>query len=107
VENQYATIMLEQGLPGLLIWFAFILWVLTRRGAPKGDPWYLGRRLARLDCAAFLATGFIGVGLFTSIPQTPLLLLAMGWISVVAAEPDHPVGFHEADSAAPALVETG
>jgi hypothetical protein len=107
VENQYATIMLEQGLPGLLIWFAFILWVLTRRGAPKGDPWYLGRRLARLDCAAFLATGFIGVGLFTSIPQTPLLLLAMGWISVVAAEPDRPVGFHEADSAAPALVETG
>ena len=82
VENQYATIMLEQGLPGLLIWFAFIIWVLSRPGLRSDDPVFLTRRLTRLACAAFLATGFIGVGLFTSIPQTLLLLLWLGWMAV-------------------------
>lgn len=82
VENQYATIMLEQGLPGLLFWFGFIAWVLTRKGAGADDPWFLGRRLSRIVCAAFLVTGFIGVGLFTSVPGTPLLLLWMAWIAV-------------------------
>ena len=31
MENEYARIMLEQGIMGLLIWIMFIVWLLTRR----------------------------------------------------------------------------
>jgi hypothetical protein len=82
VENQYATIMLEQGLPGLLVWMAFIVWVLTRPLGPRSDPWQFPRLLARIACALYLATGFIGVGLFTAIPFTVMLFLWMAWLGV-------------------------
>jgi hypothetical protein len=82
VESQYATIMLEQGLPGLLLWFAFLFWALTRRTSRRGSPWNSARTIARAACAAFLLTGFIGEGLFTSIPSTPLLFLLLGWLAV-------------------------
>ena len=82
VENQYATIMLEQGLPGLLIWLAFIIWVLTRPLGPRRDSWHFPRLLARIACALYLATGFIGVGLFTAIPFTIMLFMWMAWLAV-------------------------
>lgn len=88
VENQYATIMLEQGLPGLLLWLAFMVWVLTRKTTRRDDPWHLTRRLTRAGSAAFLASGIIGVGLFTSIPFSPLLLLWLGWLAVPPREED-------------------
>jgi hypothetical protein len=87
VEGQYATIMLEQGLPGLLLWFGFLVWVLSRRAARPGNPWNSARSVARVTCAAFLLTGFIGEGLFTSIPFTPILFLLMGWLAVSEPRP--------------------
>ncbi|HEX8920967.1 MAG TPA: hypothetical protein VF766_05795, partial [Pyrinomonadaceae bacterium] len=41
---------------------------------------YIGRRLALVSCAGFFATGMIGTGLFTSIPQSCLFLLLIGWV---------------------------
>ncbi|HLL45480.1 MAG TPA: hypothetical protein VK399_02180 [Longimicrobiaceae bacterium] len=91
VENQYATIMLEQGLPGLLLWVAFLAWVFTRRAPPRSDPWHLARRLCAIACAAFLATGFIGLGLFTSIPFSPILFIWLAWLGTPQhAEAAHP-----------------
>jgi hypothetical protein len=91
VENQYATIMLEQGLPGLLLWAAFLVWVFTRRGPRRSDPWHLARRLGAIACAAFLATGFIGLGLFTSIPFSPILFIWLAWLGTPQyAEVAHP-----------------
>jgi hypothetical protein len=87
VENQYATIMLEQGLPGLLLWIGFLVWVLTRSSARRDDPWHLGRRLAWLACALHVATGFIGVGLFTSVPFSAMLMLWLGWLAVPQRDP--------------------
>jgi len=81
-ESEYARIVLEQGLPGLFLWVAFILWVLTHRTSHRLEPRYLGRRLAWFACAAYFATGLVGIGLFTSVPQTCLLLLTTGWIAV-------------------------
>ena len=81
-ESEYARIVLEQGIPGLFLWVAFIVWVLTRRTLHRLDTWYLGRQLAWFACAAYFATGLIGIGLFTSVPQTCLLLLTTGWIAV-------------------------
>ncbi len=83
MENEYARIVLEQGLPGLALWIAFIIWVFTRRrSVPRSDPWFLGRRLARVATAAYFCSGLIGVGLLTAIPHTGVFLLLTGWIAV-------------------------
>lgn len=81
MENEYARIMLEQGIPGLCLWLAFIVWLLMRPVGRRYEPFYLGRWLARLTCAAYFAAAAIGTGLLTSIPATPLMLLLGGWLA--------------------------
>jgi hypothetical protein len=80
MENEYARIMLEQGLTGLFIWILFILWIFSRRNRDPGDSWYLGWRLAFVACTVYFVTGLTGTGLLTSIPQTSLFLLLVGWV---------------------------
>ena len=80
MENEYARIMIEQGIMGLLIWIGFVLWVVTRRDSAPNDSWYLGRRLAWVSCAVTFLTGLIGTGMLTSIPHSCLLLLMVGWV---------------------------
>jgi hypothetical protein len=82
MENEYARILLELGVPGLLLWLLFVAWIFTRRHVKRDDMFYVGRRLAVVACACSFATGLIGVGLFTSVPTTVLLLLLTGWIVV-------------------------
>lgn len=82
LENEYARIMLEQGIIGLFFWVTFIGWLLTRHFDARRDPWRIGRRLAWCTCAAYFSVGVIGTGLLTSIPQTSLFLLLAGWIAV-------------------------
>lgn len=82
IENHYATFLLELGLPGLLLWVGFIVWVLTRRATASSDRWHFGRRLAWWTCVAYYANGLIGIGFLTSVPFSVLLLLTTGWIAV-------------------------
>lgn len=79
IENEYARIMLEQGILGLLLWIAFILWVLSRRPF-KHDLWNSGWRLAWTASAVYFAVSVTGTGLLTAIPQTGLFLLIVGWV---------------------------
>jgi hypothetical protein len=81
LENEYARIMLEQGVPGLALWLAFIVWLLTRAVPRPSEPWYVGRWLARFLCAIFFATAPMGLGMLTAIPQTASLLVLCGWIA--------------------------
>ena len=81
LENEYARIVAEQGIPGLLLWLAFIVWVFTRPVPRHLDPWYTGRWLARLFCAISFAAAPLGTGLLNAVPQTALLLLFTGWIA--------------------------
>lgn len=81
IENEYGRIMLEQGLPGLALWLAFIFWMLTRPLPRESDPWYLGKWLARVVLVYCFMTAPTGMGLLTSIPGTALLLLFAGWIA--------------------------
>jgi hypothetical protein len=81
VENHYAYILLEQGIPGLALWVGFLIWVLTPGRSRPGSPWQSTLRCTRVLVAAFLAVGMIGIGLFVSIPQSALLLLGMGWLA--------------------------
>lgn len=82
MENEYARILLELGVPGLVTWALFLAWVFTRRAIARTDMFHFGRRLAYVACACSFATGMIGVGLFTSVPTTVLLLLLTGWMVV-------------------------
>jgi hypothetical protein len=80
MENEYARVLLEQGVVGLLLWVAFILWLLSRRYYSRKDPYHLGKRLAWVSCAAYFALAITGTGLLTSIPQSYLFLMLIGWI---------------------------
>ena len=82
MENEYARILLELGIPGLCMWVLFIGWIFTRGQIKKTDMFYVGRRLAYVACACAFATGLIGTGLFTSVPSTAIVLLLTGWIVV-------------------------
>ena len=82
MENEYARILLELGIPGLCMWAVFIGWIFTRRHIKREDLFYVGRRLAYVVCACVFTTGLIGTGLFTSVPSTTILLLLTGWIVV-------------------------
>ncbi len=81
MENEYARIMLEQGVPGLALWMVFIVWLLTRPVPRRSEPWYVGRWLARFLCTISFATAPMGLGMLTAIPQTASLLLLCGWIA--------------------------
>jgi hypothetical protein len=81
LENEYARIMLEQGLPGLALWLAFIFWVLTRPLPLVTDPWYLGKWLARVALAFCFLSAPTGLGLLIAIPFTAFIMLFAGWIA--------------------------
>ena len=81
IENEYARIMLEQGIPGLVLWMVFVGWLLTRLGYEPDSAWKNARVMAW--CVTFVSFGsaIIGTGLLTSIPQTAIFLLNAGWLS--------------------------
>lgn len=81
MENEYARIGMEQGLPGLALWVVFVIWVFSHWPRRSADDWLLGRRLGWLACLTFFLSGLTGVGLLSSVPQTTLMLLTMGWFA--------------------------
>ena len=81
LENEYARIMLEEGVPGLLLWLAFFFWVVTRPLPLITDPWYLGKWLARVALVFCFMIAPTGMGMLTSIPLTAILLLFAGWVA--------------------------
>jgi hypothetical protein len=81
MENEYARILSEQGLIGLMFWISLVLWHLLHRSAFKKTAWMEGRKLAWWACTCSFGIGFLGTGLLTAIPETPVLLLFLGWIS--------------------------
>jgi hypothetical protein len=81
MENEYSRIMLEQGIPGLLVWVAFIGWVLLRPLEQRNEAWRLGLRLSRIYLAIVFATGVTGTGMLNSTPGTAVLLMLVGWLS--------------------------
>ncbi len=81
MENEYARIALEQGVPGVLAWAVFLVWLFTRQ-VPSNDSWFLARRLIRVVGATMFASGLLGTGLLTAIPSTAVLLITLGWVAV-------------------------
>jgi hypothetical protein len=80
VENEYARMIMEIGLPGLALWIAFVLWAFSNPSRTQPPSWKLAHRLAWVFSAASFLIAVLGTGLFTAIPGTCLLLLNIGWI---------------------------
>ena len=80
MENEYARIMLEQGIPGLLIWAAFIMWAFMRSPARSGSSLTVAPQLMWTAAAAYFASSVYGTGLLTSVPHTTIVLLYVGWL---------------------------
>jgi O-antigen ligase len=87
IENEYARILLEQGVIGLVLWFAFLGWVYFRPAPRPGSSWLLGWRLLWYTCAGNCAVAALGTGLMTAIPSTPMLLLSMGVVVAYRGDP--------------------
>ena len=86
MENEYTRVLSEQGVIGLILWLSFIFWFLSRVGvAFANGPWANTRRLAWCYAAINLGTAWVGLGLFTSIPGTVMLLLGIGWTATPIA----------------------
>jgi hypothetical protein len=80
IENEYGHILLELGIPGLLLWAAFIVMVIAGAPSERAGPWRVGWRLSRVTVALYFGTAFIGIGLMTAVPGTCMLLLMTGWM---------------------------
>lgn len=79
MENEYARIMLEQGIAGLCIWVAFIGWMLLSSLMRRPAELLMGHRLARAMLVLSFGAGMIGTGTLTSIPATVIVLMCCGW----------------------------
>ena len=104
LESEYSRILLELGIPGLCLWAGFIGWTVLKRPSDRGDPWLTGRRLMWYTALATFGSAFIGTGTLTSIPQSALLLISIGFLTTPQAEPA-PAAPPEAD--APAALPAG
>ncbi len=81
LENEYARISVEQGIPGLLMWVFFMAWVIFKLPRGRKDPWLLGRRLAWTACLSLFLSGMLGIGMMSAVPQTSIMLLLVGWFT--------------------------
>jgi hypothetical protein len=87
MENEYARILAEQGIIGLLLWLGFLAWFYQRVGiAFSKGAWAIPRRLLWCYVALSFATAWIGTGLLTSIPSTVMLMIGAGF-AVMPPEP--------------------
>ena len=83
IENEYGRALLETGIIGLALWIGFLLWFVTRRNHIGGrEPWEVGRRIAWVACLCCFASGFVGVGMLLSIPQSTMFLMCLGWAAI-------------------------
>ena len=104
LENEYARLMAELGIPGLALWLGFILWLAMRPTGRRSSQWYEGRWLARLFCLISFATAPLGLGMLDAIPCTEMLLMLAGWFA--APEPIFASNWWSEHSARRSTVET-
>lgn len=82
IENEYGRMVAELGWPGLLMWLAFLVWLL---GTPPrfrvDDP---GSNTVALSYSLLLGawgTAFMGTGILMSVPGTSLMMVLMGLVA--------------------------
>jgi hypothetical protein len=79
LENEYSRILVDQGIVGLGLWLAFLVWLLHRPPPFRLDvPWGLGVVFMFALVSTNWLTAFIGAGMLSAVPTSVLLLVQMG-----------------------------
>jgi hypothetical protein len=86
-ENEYVRIGLEQGLAGLALWIAFVIWLLIRGRRLASPGGALGPTLMYAFVFLSWATAFLGTGSLAAIPFSIMLLMQMGILGRAPQEP--------------------
>jgi hypothetical protein len=81
IENEYGRLLLEQGIPGLAIWIAFLFWVILSPLPRRDDGWLLLLKLLRVYLPLSFLLATTGTGFLTAIPGTALILVFVGLFS--------------------------
>ena len=85
LENEYSRVLLEQGIIGLLLWLAFLVWVFTNFPPKFSELGWVPHRMMWASVIILWGSAFMGVGMMTSVPATFLLMLLMGSLCVARA----------------------
>ena len=89
MENEYSRILCEQGIIGLAMWLGFAAWFLLRfKNVFAQGPWATPRRLIWCLSVFALGSSTLGLGMLTAVPQTPIFLLGLGFVSTPMREED-------------------
>ncbi len=84
LENEYSRILVDQGVVGLLLWLAFLIWLLHRPPPLRLDvPWGIGVVFMFSLVLSNWLTAFIGTGALSAVPGSALLLTQMGVLARV------------------------
>jgi hypothetical protein len=84
LENEYSRIHIDQGLVGLGLWLAFLVWLFHRPPpAMLNVPWGLGIVFMYSLALTNWLTAFMGAGTLSSVPGSVLLLMQMGILARV------------------------
>jgi len=79
MENEYSRILVDQGLAGLFLWLAFLVWLLHTPPPCRLDvPWGFGVVFMYALVLVNWLTAFIGAGTLSAVPGSVLLLVQMG-----------------------------
>jgi hypothetical protein len=79
LESEYSRILLELGIPGLVIWTAFFAWFIWNWPGQSADPWLFCRQLLWFATLFQFANCFLGIGMMTAIPNSAMFLLGIGF----------------------------
>jgi hypothetical protein len=84
LENEYSRILVDQGVVGLALWLAFLIWLLHRPPPLRLDvPWGIGVVFMFSLVLSNWLTAFIGTGSLSAVPGSALLLTQMGVLARV------------------------
>ena len=78
LENEYARILLEQGMPGFLAFLAFAIWFFLKSSTFDKSDKYTKSMVWAFAIGTF-STAWIGIGMMTTVPTTVVLLLGVGY----------------------------
>ena len=81
IESEFGRILLEEGLLGLMLWMGFVISVLVRSASKvlSGTAEGVGMWVV---CATCWASGLIGAGFLSSIPETLLFMMYLGMLAL-------------------------
>ena len=106
IENEYGRILLEQGVAGLVLWIAFIVWFIIRRPVNERDSWQFGRSLLWFLTVVSFAGAIMGIGLMTAIPGSMMFFLGIGMVAAPTLTGKSPPGKDRYGENAPAATPT-